>query len=316
MNIQQLNYVIALAKHRHFESAAEACHISQSTLSTMVSKLEGELGVLLFDRKGKPVELTEEGRAMLPGMQSIVQDIRSLYEFANEIKGECRGELRFSAIPTIAPYVLPDFLRLFSVSCPEIFLTVTEQTTSEIVRKLKAGELDMGLVSIPVKDPELEEVFLYDEPLVLFDAQSMSAGPIDPAELNVGNLCLLEEGHCLRSQVLELCDRVERPFSATHRINFVAGSMEGLLRHVRRHESSTLFPHLATLELGREDRSRIRMFSAPVPFRRVGLVVRKNYARKTILNTAAKVIREYVLPLLPTAALSGTPLMPVSETGK
>lgn len=315
MNIQQLNYVIALAKHRHFESAAEACHISQSTLSTMVSKLEMELGVLLFDRSRKPVELTNEGRIMLPGMQSVIQNIRGLHELANEIRGECRGELRFSAIPTIAPYVLPDFLHQFSSCCPEIFLTVTEQTTAEIMRKLKAGELDMGLVSIPVKDAELEEVFLYDEPLVLFDAQSLDAGQIDPAKLNVGNLCLLEEGHCLRSQVLELCDRVEKPFSATHRINFVAGSMDGLLRHVRRHESSALFPHLAALELSKEDRSRIRTFSSPVPFRRVGLVVRKNYARKTILETAAKVIREYALPLLPSATIAGSPLMPLADKG-
>jgi len=314
MNLQQLKYVLSLAKHQHFETAAEACFISQSTLSTMVSKLESELGVRLFDRSRKPVSLTTEGHLLLPKMQTIVADMNGIYELAQEIRGECTGEWKFAAIPTIAPYVLPDFLQEFAAQCPAVFFTVTEQTTTEIIRKIKANEVDVGLISIPVNDAELEEIHLYNEPLVLYDAGSKRQGPIDPKEITVNKLCLLEEGHCLRAQVLELCERVEKPFSASNRIHFVAGSLEGLIRHVRKNSGSTLFPFLATLDLKEADKMHLRAFSDPIPFRKVGLVVRKNYARRAMLKKAVEIIQQQITPLLFNENLGENPLLPIRQS--
>lgn len=313
MNLQQLKYVLALAKHQHFETAADACFISQSTLSTMISKLESELGILLFDRSKKPVSLTTEGLNLLPKMQSIVADINGIYELSKEIRGECTGEWRFAAIPTIAPYVVPDFLHEFAAQCPDVFFTVTEQTTSEIIRKIKSNEVDVGLLSIPLNDPELEEIHLYNESLILYDASGQGQGPIHPNEIAVNNLCLLEHGHCLRAQILELCERVEKPFSESNRIHFVAGSLEGLIRHVRKNSKSTLFPFLATLDLNEEDKLYLRPFKTPIPFRRVGLVVRKNYARKTMLQKAAEIIQRQINPLLSASNLEGEPLLPIQN---
>jgi len=313
MNLQQLKYVIALAKHQHFETAADACFISQSTLSTMISKLESELGIVLFDRSKKPVSLTTEGQNLLPKMLSIVADMNGIYEQAQEIRGECTGEWRFAAIPTIAPYVVPDFFREFAVECPDVFFTVTEQTTADILRKIKSNEVDVGLISIPVNDPELEEFHLYNEPLVLYDASSKVLGPIAPEELAVNNLCLLEQGHCLRAQILELCERVEKPFSESNRIHFVAGSLEGLIRHVRKNSKSTLFPYLATLDLSEEDKLHLRPFKHPIPFRKVGLVARKNYPRKTMLKKAMEIIQRQIGPLLVDMSPEGKPLLPIKQ---
>jgi LysR family hydrogen peroxide-inducible transcriptional activator len=313
MNLQQLKYVLSLAKHQHFETAADACFISQSTISTMISKLESELGIVLFDRSKKPVSLTTEGQNLLPKMQSIVSDMNGIYELAQEIRGECTGEWRFAGIPTIAPYVIPDFLQEFAAQCPDVFFTVTEQTTAEIIRKIKSNEVDVGLISIPLNDPELEEIHLYNESLVLYDASSKGLGPIDPKEITVNNLCLLEQGHCLRAQILELCERVEKPFSESNRIHFVAGSLEGLIRHVRKNSRSTLFPFLATLDLNEEDKLHLRSFTTPIPFRKVGLVVRKNYPRRIMLNKAVEIIQNQIKPLLSDPNLDGTPLLPIKK---
>ena len=168
MNIQQFEYVLALADSRHFETAADRCHITQSTLSTMISKLEEELGILIFDRKKKPLEITSEGALLITQIQIISKEIDNLDEIVKEIKGEIKGEISISVIPTIAPYLIPLFITQFAAKYPQLRIQVKEEQTAEIIRNLKQRTLDIGIVSIPIKDKDLLEFPLYNEPFVYF----------------------------------------------------------------------------------------------------------------------------------------------------
>ena len=169
MNIQQFQYILAVAEHKHFELASEKCFITQSTLSTMISKFEDEIGLKIFDRKKKPVQLTNEGIVIIEQLKIIVNNIGQLKELTKELKGEITGILTLSVIPTIAPFLLPLFLQDFASKFPNLIIKVREETTSEITRKLKSRELDIGILSIPIEDKELIEIKLYDEPFVFFD---------------------------------------------------------------------------------------------------------------------------------------------------
>jgi hypothetical protein len=172
MNIQQFQYILAVAEHKHFEIAAEKCCITQSTLSTMISKFEDEIGFKIFDRKKKPVQLTNEGKIILEQLTIIVNNIDQLKELTNEVKGEVTGSLTLSVIPTIAPFLLPLFLQDFATKFPNLKIKIREETTSEIVRKLKSRELDIGILSVPLNDKEIIEIKLYDEPFLFFDAEN------------------------------------------------------------------------------------------------------------------------------------------------
>lgn len=311
MNIHQFKYVIALAELKHFENAAEKCCISQSTLSTMISKLESELGILIFDRKKKPVQLTSEGEQLIEQMKKIVKEIDELNELSREIKGEISGNLTIAVIPTIAPFLLPLFLHHFAKKFPNLTIEVREQTTAEIMRQLKNRTLDVGIVSIPLKDEDLKEIKLYDEPFVFYDTHASNSNVVSASDLDVRNLCLLEEGHCMRTQILELCDYFEKHLYNILNFKFKAGSIDSLLRFVKANEASTLLPFLSTIDLSENDKKRIQTFTDPQPFRSVGLVVHRHFVKKRVLEMLEKEILEKVRELMPLHSQDGKILNPV-----
>jgi LysR family hydrogen peroxide-inducible transcriptional activator len=169
MNIRQIEYVLAVAEQRHFETAAEQCFISQSTLSTMISKFEEEIGIHIFDRKRKPVEITNEGQFIIEQLRLISKNIDQLNQMVDEMKGVVKGKIKIAVIPTIAPFLLPLFLKEFATQFPELTIEVREHTTQVIIEKLKKRELDLGILSTPLLDDDIEEHHLYDEPFVMFD---------------------------------------------------------------------------------------------------------------------------------------------------
>jgi LysR family hydrogen peroxide-inducible transcriptional activator len=166
MNIQQFQYVLAVHEYQHFELAAEKCFVTQSTLSTMISKFEDEIGIKIFDRKKKPVQLTTEGLEIVKQLQVISKNIAAFKELTQELKGEITGTLSLSVIPTVAPFLLPLFLQDFARKFPNLNIVVREETTSEIIRKLKSRALDIGILSTPITDKEILEYPLYDEPFL------------------------------------------------------------------------------------------------------------------------------------------------------
>jgi len=313
MNIQQLEYVIALAETRHFETAAARCFVTQSTLSTMIAKLEGELGITIFDRKRKPLELTIEGEVLLEHMRLIRKDIEQLQEMAKELKGELKGELKMAVIPTIAPFLLPLFLQAFAQKFPELKIRVRELTTAEIMRQLKSRDLDIGIVSTPLQDAALVEYTLYDEPFVYFDAGKKQPKTVAVEKLDMRNMVLLGEGHCMRAQVVQFCDIKRKPLGNRLNFEFKAGSIDSLLRFVKANKAATLLPYLATTEMPLRDLNRVSRIAGNEPYRSVGIVVHRHFVKKRVLELLQQEIVEVVNKVMPKRRMKGEGLDPLGK---
>lgn len=311
MNIQQFQYVLAVAEHRHFEEASERCHITQSTLSTMISKFEDELGFKIFDRKKKPVQLTSEGLLIIEQLKTITKDIEQLKELAKEIRGEITGSLSLSVIPTIAPYLLPLFLQDFAARFPGLAIKVREESTGEIVRKIRSRELDLGILSVPLHDKELLEIKLYDEPFLFFDAEKVMTKNVSAKRLNLENMCLMEEGHCMRTQVLQLCEKSMRQVGTKLNFEYKAGSIDSLLRFVKANNATTLLPYLAAKDFTDKDKQHISSFVAPVPYRSIGIVVHRHFVKKKVLEALQTEIRSKISTVLTKTDLKGEMLYPL-----
>lgn len=312
MNIQQMQYVLAVAEQRHYEQAAEKCFVTQSTLSTMISRFEDEIGIKIFDRRKKPVELTTEGQALVVQMRVIMSDIDQLKELTKELKGEISGNLTLSVIPTVAPFLLPLFLQDFATKFPQLHITVKEETTGEIMRKLKSRDLDIGIASIPLDDRELQEIKLYDEPFVFYDAAGKPKKETNIGSLDAGKLCLLEEGHCMRTQVLKLCDiKKNKNKSSTLNFDYKAGSIDSLLRFVKSNKATTLLPQLCTVGMPASENKHISKFASPVPYRSVGIVVHQHFVKRKILDILKNEIEEKVRMVMPETKFKGEQINPM-----
>lgn len=311
MNLQQLEYVLAVAENRHFESAAEKCFVSQSTLSTMISRLESEIGVKIFDRKKRPVEVTRDGAVIVEQLKRILCEVDQLGELVKTVKGEIAGELSISVIPTIAPYLLPLFLTDFAKRFPDLHIKVKEQTTSEIIRRIKSRDLDIGILSIPVDEKDLQELKLYDEPFIFYDAGNSQEEVVSAKDVDMSNLCLLEEGHCMRTQVIRLCELHKKRLHSKLSFEYEAGSIDSLLRFVKGHHAATLLPYLVGIELPETERRHISQFSPPVPFRSVGMVVHRHFVKQKVLEALHQEIMEKISEVLPQVEMAGRGLTPV-----
>lgn len=313
MNIQQIHYILALAENRHFEKAAEKCFVTQSTLSTMISKFEEEYEINIFDRKKKPVKLTQEGELLIEQLKVIQKELARLKEISQEIKGEIKGELSISVIPTIAPFLLPLFLQPFAAKFPNLKVKVREQTTDEILRQIKSRELDIGIISLPINNKDIEEHHIYNEAFVFYDAGNPSTDQSNTSlkKLDLSNLCLLEEGHCMRTQILELCDLHKKAYNNKLNFEYKAGSIDSLLRFVKANKASTLLPLLSAIELNEDEKKFVSHFESPTPFRSVGVVVHRHYVKNTILEKLKSEIKQSVSSLLPEQDFEGEKLSPV-----
>jgi LysR family hydrogen peroxide-inducible transcriptional activator len=311
MNIQQFQYVLAVAETKHFETAAQKCFITQSTLSTMISKFEDEIHIKIFDRKKKPVEVTTEGKILIEQLKTIIKDIHQLNELAKELKGEVTGNLSISVIPTIAPFLLPLFLKDFATQFPNLNIVVKEDTTGEIIRQIKSRELDIGIVSIPLNDTDIIETHLYDEPFVFYDSKNVLSKTTSVNNINMNNLCLLEEGHCMRTQIIKLCEIHKKAFSANLNFEYKAGSIDSLVRFVKAYNATTLLPYLAQIDFSKKEKNHISEFSPPIPYRSVGIITHRHFVKKKISNILQQAIQSKVNVLLPNEKMKGRKLNPL-----
>ncbi len=300
MNLQQLEYIVAVDKHRHFAKAADSSFVTQPTLSMMIQKLEDELGVKIFDRKKQPVEPTKEGEEIILRAKKVLAEAGHLKEYAAELKGEITGELHLGIIPTLAPYLLPLFLKPFSQKYPHLKIYIKEMVTNDIIAKLKTGDLDMGLLATPVHENALKEHPLFYEEFFAYASKSEKLGKkkyLAPKEININHLWLLEEGHCLRNQVFNLCE-LKKTESPADNLHYEAGSIETLINLVDKYEGITIIPHFAKLNLNPGQQENVREFAEPKPVREISLVVAKSYPRKKLL----KQLQEEILQALPFEA--------------
>lgn len=293
MNLQQLEYIVAIDTHRHFATAAEHCFVTQPTLSMMVQKLEDELGMKIFDRSKQPVEPTHKGKEIISRARTILEQTKQLKSFAKEQTSEVSGELRLAVIPTLAPYVLPYFLGGMAVKYPNLFITVREANTVQIIELLKTGKADIGLVSTPLKENSLKEYVLFYEELLAYTNTPHRNSRLVPSDLDPDTLWLLEEGHCFRSQVLNYCELRKKTTTRPHLV-YEAGSIQTLINMVDGQGGTTIIPQLATQSLSAQQTKKVKAFSHPVPVREISLVTHAHFARNKIIEALSTEIVENV----------------------
>ncbi len=294
MTIQQLEYIVAVADYRNFRQAAEKCFITQSTLSTMIAKMEDEIGITIFNRNTKPVTLSAEGEILIRQFRIILREMEECKELISHLKGEFKGVVSIGVIPTVAPYLLPKFIKSFVDLYPDIQFNIFELTTRTIVERLNKRELDLGIAALPLSDPNLIEHPLYNEEFVLFDCQHAQLNE----HVTVENLCfdqmwILEEGHCLSNQMKKICDVAKRTQGHTN-LQFKAGSIDSLVKFVKENKGTTLLPYLSTLEFNESDRKKLGYFEFPIPVRSVGILHHKHFVKFKLLERLKNEIHKAV----------------------
>lgn len=291
MNLQQLEYIVALDIHRNHVKAAEHCHVTQPTLSMMVKKLEDELGVKIFD-KSQPLKPTPSGEIIVSRARQILQEIKNLKEFIRNEKDSIEGEFRLGVIPTLAPYLLPRFLNEFLEKHPGTSFTVLELQTEEIVKQLKTNRLDVGILVTPLDDKEIREIPVFYEPILLYTSESQKyfqEDKVNLKSLTTDNLLLLEEGHCFRGQVMNLCTAKGK--KTHHQLNYQSGSFETLKAMVDNNYGYTLIPELAVNVKSKH----VKHFMPPEPVREISLAVHHGFVKEMLL---AK-LRDAILQAIP-----------------
>ena len=284
MTITQLQYVLAIAEHRNFTVAAEHCHVTQPTLSMQIQKMEEELGVLIFDRNKKPIQLTEVGEKIVAQSKSIIHEAGRMNDIVDQFKGFIGGEFRLGIIPTVMPTLLPMFLKTFSLKHPKVNLLIEELTTEELIDKLKNGHLDAAIAATPLKETKIKELPLYSEPFVGYipENNKLFAKSILSAEdLDLDDLLLLQDGHCFRESVLNLCN-----ISAERKKKFEirSGSFETLIKLCNEGFGMTLLPYLHTLDLHPSEKEKLREFSEPTPAREISLLFHEKHLKMHIIE--------------------------------
>lgn len=290
MTITQLEYIIAVDTYRHFSTAAAQCFVTQPTLSMQVQKLEEALGSKIFDRSKQPVIPTETGEEIILQARKILHEVKMIYQLISDKQGVLKGDLRIGIIPTLAPYLLPMFLQPFLTKYPEIKIKVKEMTTDVIIEKLKAGKIDAGLLVTPLQDTGIIEYPLFYEELVAYVSEQNAAYKktyVLADDIDLKDLWLLEEGHCFRSQTINLCELKKQTKEQSH-FEYEAGSVETLRKMVELNNGVTILPELATLDFSVKQLNMVRHFKAPVPVREVSLVTHRNYVKKKLVDVLAE----------------------------
>mgnify|MGYP006156936093 FL=1 len=285
MTITQLQYVLAVAEHKNFTLAAEKCFVTQPTLSMQVQKLEEELDILIFDRSKKPIQLTEIGRKIVNQAKNIVDESGRIKDIVEQQKGFVGGEFRLGIIPTIMPTLLPMFLNNFIKKYPKVKLIIEEQNTEDIIFKLKNGHLDAAIAATPLEEENIKEIVLFFEPFVAYVPENFKISQkteIEVSDLNLDDILLLQDGHCFRDGILNLCKKDS--FDNKKSFQIESGSFESLIRLADEGLGMTLLPYLHTLELNDKHKSRLRHFKEPKPAREVSLIYPKNELKIHIIN--------------------------------
>jgi len=294
MTLQQLEYVLALDKTRHFVRAAESCGVTQPTLSAMVQKLEDEMDCKIFDRSQQPIEPTEIGKEIIKQAHVIVYLVNQLKESVQTEKKSLSGSLHLAIIPTIAPYLLPHFIASFKNLYPDIILKVSELHTDTIIEKLRVAEIDMAILSTPLDNPKILEVPLYYEKFVayispkepIYELKELSA-----TDMPLDKLWVLEEGHCLRNQVFNFC--TEKPQQNSI---YEAGSIDTLVKIVDVNGGYTVIPELHIELLTEKQKLNLREIVNPEATREISVVIRHDFVREGILNAVAECVKQIIPP--------------------
>ncbi len=291
MTITQLKYVLAVAEHKNFTLAAEKCFVTQPTLSMQIQKIEEELSILIFDRTKKPIQLTDIGQKIVNQAKNIVNEADRIQDIVEQQKGFIGGEFRLGIIPTIMPTLLPMFLNNFIKKYPKVKLIIEELNTNDIITKLNNGHLDAAIAATPLMEEKIKEIVLYFEPFVAYIPEShkdFQKEEIEIEDLNLNEILLLQDGHCFRDGILNLCKN--NPRNEFNHFQIESGSFETLIKLADEGLGTTLLPYLHTLDLKEADKLKLRHFKEPKPAREVSLIFPKSELKIQIIDALRSTI--------------------------
>jgi LysR family hydrogen peroxide-inducible transcriptional activator len=291
MTITQLKYVLAVAEHQNFTKAAEKCFVTQPTLSMQIQKLEDQLDIQIFDRSKKPIELTEVGRKIVNQAKNIVNEADRITDIVDQQKGFIGGEFKLGIIPTVMPTLLPLFLKSFIKRYPKIRLKIEELNTEEIMQRINDGHLDAAIAATPLKNEQIKERVLFYEPFVGYipsNHRLTSKKTIEVSDLDINDMLLLEDGHCFRDGVLNLCNAKKTKDLSEFQLE--SGSFEMLVKLTNEGMGMTLLPYLHTLDLKEKEQEKLHYFSEPSPAREVSLIYHKSELKIQIIDALHKII--------------------------
>jgi len=291
MTITQLLYALAVAEHKNFTLAAEKSFVTQPTLSMQIQKLEEELGVQIFDRTTKPIQLTAIGEVIIQQAHKIVNESNRIKDIIDQEKGFVGGEFKLGIIPTVTPTLLPMFIKTFVSKYPKVHLIIEEYTTEEIITRLRGGYLDAAIVATPLALEDIREKVLYYEPFVGYIPSHFRGefeAKIKTEQLDLKKLLLLQDGHCFRDGIINICqnknNETDRPFSLE------SGSFETLIQLSKEGLGYTLLPYLHTLQLQGEDQKNLIPFETPQPAREISLIHTATDLKLQIVNALHETI--------------------------
>ena len=295
MTLQQLEYILAVARYGHFGRAAEACNVTQPTLSAMIGKLEEEIGAKLFDRNHQPICPTPVGERVVYQAREVLEQADSIKDIVLEEKQSLGGIFRVGILPTIAPYLLPRFFPQMMKKYPTLDIRVREMKTYQIKEALLQGDIDAGILATIEGLEEYEQTTLFYEKYIgyvsredaLFKKEVIRTADVASSR----ELWLLDEGHCFRDQMVRFC---QMKSSQTSQLAYNLGSMETFMRMVESGMGITFIPELAEMQLSEPQKELVRPFAIPIPTRELILITNKNFIRQTLLDTVVKEIQASV----------------------
>ncbi len=297
MTIIQLEYIIAVDTYKSFAEAASKCYVSQPALSMQIKKIEEELEVLIFDRSKKPVLTTDIGHLLIGQARETIRQFRKITEIVENQKDEISGELRVGIIPTLSPYLLPLFITKFMRKYPSVNLVIEELLSKDILFKLNNDLIDLGILVTPINQNTILEIPLFYESFMIYTSKThpfAKRTKISASELSLDEMWVLQQGHCFRSQIINIC--ADKMSDRSKQLRFESGSLETLKRIVEYQSGYTLLPELATYNVDSSKTRYLKSFNDPQPIREVSLVIHRSFMKRKLIN----VFKEEILNNVPS----------------
>ncbi len=286
ITLTQLEYIVAIDKYRHYGRAAEKCFITQPTLSMQVKKLEEDLGITIFDRNRQPLVPTAIGEEIIAQARNTLREADKINQVIERHQKYIGGALRIGIIPTLAPYLLPLFIGNFKRNYPKVTIKVEELFTNKIVDALRRDQIDVGILVTPLREEKIIEEPLFYEEMMIYahSGHALSRhNQVRVQDMSIPDIWLLNDGHCFRNQVINLCKTKENKHSRLP-FEFEAGSLETLMKIIDNEGGVTLLPELATSDLNLHRKDLIKSFVAPVPLREVSIVYSEYFSRTKMVD--------------------------------
>lgn len=296
LSLIQLEYIVAVDTYRHFATAAEKCFVTQPTLSMQIKKLEEDLDVIVFDRSKQPVIPTLAGKKIIDQARIVLNESQRLPIIAQESKDEINGHIHIGIIPTISPYLLPRFAGNFRRKYPKVILNIEELVTEHVIEKLRNGTIDVGIIVTPLDENGIFETPLYYEEMMIYSSVNhpyTKKAVVNVNQIKPDDIWLLNDGHCFRHQVVNLCD-FNPQSTASLPFEFEGGSIDTLMKIIDIEGGYTLIPELTYLDLQESKKDQVRKFENIIPLREVSLVFTRKFEKTSVISKLAEEIKRSI----------------------